>query len=51
MERSEVLKSKLNTVCVNKEQVKAMLKIFEKFGMYYCSVEFCQNKNAHRFLM
>jgi hypothetical protein len=43
MKRSEMIKKALNsqsnTVCVNEEQVEVMLKIFERYGMYYCQVE------------
>jgi hypothetical protein len=29
----KALKHKLNTICVNKEQVERMLEVFEKLGM------------------
>lgn len=35
----KALKHKLNTVCVNVEQVERMLEVFEKLGMFYCPVE------------
>jgi hypothetical protein len=40
MKRSKFIKKalnhKLNTVCVNEEQVERMLEVFEKIGMFYC---------------